>query len=307
MWVFTRNGVVWSQQGFKLFPSDASREAHFGSSVSINSDGTYVVVGGEWDNDEKGAIWVFSRKGVVWTQQGFKLVPSDAAQYSRVGYSVSINSDGKYAVVGGSGDNNHKGAIWTFFRNGAVWSQKSLKLVPSDATPRADVGCSVSINSDGTYVLVGGQSDNDYTGAMWIFIRQGVVWSQQGLKLIPTDLVPTTDFGVGVGFSVSINSDSTYALVIGYGDNNSKGAVWVFTRIGSDWFQNGFKLVPSDATVKAYVGSSVSINSDGTYALVGGYRDNNYQGAVWPYSYIRANVLAHNFVKLVPSDALQSH
>jgi hypothetical protein len=42
--VLTRSGAIWSQQGSKLFPSDAIFVPGVGCSVSINSDGSYVVL-----------------------------------------------------------------------------------------------------------------------------------------------------------------------------------------------------------------------------------------------------------------------
>ena len=45
-----------------------------GSSVTLSADGNTAVVGALDDNDFTGAVWVYTRSGGVWSQQGAKLV-----------------------------------------------------------------------------------------------------------------------------------------------------------------------------------------------------------------------------------------
>jgi hypothetical protein len=61
--VFTRSGVVWSQQGPKLVGTDivGGFGADQGSSVSLSGDGNTAIVGGPVDNGGTGAAWVFAQ------------------------------------------------------------------------------------------------------------------------------------------------------------------------------------------------------------------------------------------------------
>ncbi|MBW8049282.1 MAG: T9SS type A sorting domain-containing protein [Cytophagales bacterium] len=59
-WVFTRSGGVWTQQGSKLVGTGAVGTARQGQSVSISSDGNTAIVGGDFDNSDAGAAWVYS-------------------------------------------------------------------------------------------------------------------------------------------------------------------------------------------------------------------------------------------------------
>jgi uncharacterized protein YneR len=136
-----------------------------------------------------------------------------------------------------------------------------------------------ALNSDANYTLVGGYSDNGNIGATWVFTRNGTTWTQQGSKLVGTG-------GVGQqlqGFSVALNSDATYALVGGHGDNSGIGAAWVFNRNATGWFQQNSKLVGTGGSVSPQQGYSVALNSDATYALVGGIFANSYKGAAWVF------------------------
>jgi hypothetical protein len=47
-------------------------------SVALSADGNAAIAGGAADNHIIGAAWVFTRSGGVWTQQGNKLVGTDA-------------------------------------------------------------------------------------------------------------------------------------------------------------------------------------------------------------------------------------
>ena len=74
-WVFTRSVAgVWSQQGPKLTGGEEGN-SEFGVLVSLSADGNTALVGGWKDNGTKGAAWVFTRTGGVWSQQGPKLTP----------------------------------------------------------------------------------------------------------------------------------------------------------------------------------------------------------------------------------------
>lgn len=49
-----------------------------GYSVALSADGNTAIVGGNDDNSQLGAAWVFTRTGGVWAQQGPKLVGTGA-------------------------------------------------------------------------------------------------------------------------------------------------------------------------------------------------------------------------------------
>jgi hypothetical protein len=113
-WVFTRSGGVWTQQGGKLVGTGAVGAANQGASVALSGDGNMAVMGGPSDNSNAGAAWVFTRSGGVWTQQGGKVVATDAVGSAYQGVSVALSGDGNTAIVGGPGDNSNAGAAWVY-------------------------------------------------------------------------------------------------------------------------------------------------------------------------------------------------
>jgi hypothetical protein len=283
VWVFTRSGTrrpsrkskeVWTQQGDKLV--GAVRTA--GWSVALSDDGNTAIVGGPLDNGEAGAACVFTRSSGVWTQQGGKLIGTDAVGTQVVqGTSVALSGDGNTAIVGGPGDNNGPGAAWVFTRSDGVWTQQ-MKLVGTGAVGTIiNQGESVALSGDGNTAIVGGSGDNNGAGAAWIFTRSGGVWTQQGDKLVGT-LRP----GVFLGSSVSLSSDGNTAIVGGPLDNRDVGAARIFTRSGGEWTQQ-IKLVGTGAVGTPEQGGSVSLSGDGNTALVGGLLDNGDVGAAWVF------------------------
>ena len=173
-----------SQQGPKLVGTgDFFHNPGQGFSVSISSDGNTAIVGGPEDRTSdgtnRGAAWVWTRSGEVWTQQGPKLVGSFAIESTYQGISVGLSADGNTAIVGGYGDLYGIGAAWIWTRNGGVWTQQGPKLVGAGASGNALQGTSVALSADGNTAIVGGPRDNGGVGAVWIWTRNGDVWTQR--------------------------------------------------------------------------------------------------------------------------------
>jgi hypothetical protein len=279
-WIYTRIGNTWTQQGNKLIGTGNIGAARQGTSVSISADGNTAMMGGILDNTNKGAVWIFTRTGNTWSQQGNKLVGTDAIGNAKQGQSVSISADGNTAIWGGNDDNGQQGAVWVYTRTGNTWSQQGNKLVASGNVGAAQLGWSVSLSADGNTFIVGGNTDNSQQGAAWVFTRSGNTWTQQGNKLVASDNV---DAAVQ-GQSVSISADGNTAIVGGIYDNSQIGAAWVYTRTGNTWTQQGSKLVGTGNMGITRQGYSVALSADGNTAMVGGNRDNSFQGAAWLYT-----------------------
>lgn len=289
--------ILTDKNSIKVFaPNDASVGPLI-SPVSISADGQTAVVGDPGDNSNTGAIRVYVKNNGSWVSQGSKIVANDAVGNAFQGLSVSINADGNTIVVGGNYDNYGVGAVWVFTQNGGVWSQQGNKLVGSGAIGNASQGASVSISADGNTLISGGYSDNSEIGAAWIFVRSNGVWTQFGNKLVGTGYSGIS----GQGHSVAISADGKTAIVGGLNDDNSKGAAWVFSKVGNNWVQQGNKLVGSDAVGNGWQGRSVALNADGNYAIVGSPTDNLAKGAAWVYK--RENgVWVQDGNKLIGSD-----
>jgi hypothetical protein len=285
-WVFTRTKGVWNQQGDKLIATGATGNALVGFSVGLSADGNTAILGGLTDNSGIGAAWVFTRSKGVWTQQGPKLVGTDAVS-SNQGRAVALSGDGNTALVGGPGDSEGSGAAWVFVRNGSVWSQQGNKLGGTGSVGGgASQGFSVALSADGNTAILGGPIDSAYAGAAWVFTRSGGMWTQQGQKLVGTGA--TGAYAAQQGRSVALSADGNTAIVGGPSDNPpyGPGAVWVFTRTNGVWTQQGSKLVGTgSAPLNQGVlqGQSVALSADSSTVIAGGPNDSSYGGAAWVF------------------------
>jgi len=279
-WVYARSGNFWTQQGSKLVGAGAVGQAGHGVSVALSADGNTAIVGGPYDDRGTGAAWVYARSGVVWTQQGNKLVGAGTVGIARQGSSVALSADGNTAIIGGPGDNSYTGAAWVYTRSGTVWTQQGSKLIGVGAVGSPGQGVSVALSADGNTAIVGGAADNLSTGAVWVYTRSGDVWAQQGSKLVGTGAIGSA----GQGFSVALSADGNTAIVGGIVDNKLTGAAWIYTRSGTVWTQHGSKLVGAGTVGPARQGHSVALSADGNTAVVGGPYDNSYTGAAWVYA-----------------------
>lgn len=276
VWVFTRSGSTWTQQGAKLTAGGETGKGKFGTSVTLSSDGNTALIGGGADNGSNGAVWAFTRSGSTWTQQGEKLTGGGEIGKGKFGASVALSTDGNTALIGGSADNINVGAAWAFTRSGSTWAQQGSKLTGSGEVGEGGFGVSVDLSSDGSTALIGAQGDNALSGAAWVFVRSGSTWTQQGAKLTGNGEVGTGHFGQ----SLSLSSDGNTALIGAYGDEKASGAVFEEKRSGTTWTQAGTKLVGSESSPSTQFGT-VALSADASTAVVGGPGDHTGIGAAW--------------------------
>jgi len=309
-WVFVRSSGVWTQQGSKLVSNDyyswvdVSQNysgAQQGTSVALSADGNTLITGGWGDSLNKGAAWIFNRSGSVWTQTS-KLVGTGATENDGSlipgrawqGWSVGLSADGNTAIVGGPYDSlvtgmstTGLGAAWIYIRSGSTWTQQGSKLVGSGASWDANEGTSVALSADGNTAIIGGPYDHYDTGAVWIFVRSGSTWSQQGTKLIGTGALNSSNFGIEQGFSVALSADGNLAIAGAPMDNIQGGATWIYGRSGNTWTQNS-KLVGTSGIRNGVTnegqGWSVALSADGVTLFTGSPTDNNDTGAVWVFT-----------------------
>jgi uncharacterized repeat protein (TIGR02543 family) len=274
--------------------TDGSNGAGQGISVALSGDGNTALVGGHQDNSDLGAVWVYVRSGGSWAQQGPKLVGSGTGTLQ--GFSVALSSDGNTALVGGWGS---YGSAWVWTRSGGTWSQQGPPLPYPGAVPNPQFGFSVALSGDGNTAAVGANYDNGLLGSVYIYVRSGSTWTRQGPGLTGTGGVG----GSTQGDSVALSSDGNTLLVGGSNDNGSLGAVWVFTRSGSVWAQQGSKLVGAGSSASGNQGGyHVALSADGGTAAWGTRIDTAPAG-IWIFTR-GPNAWSQQGPKLVPADAV---
>ena len=128
------------QQGGKLTGGERGEEGEFGYSAALSVDGQHRADRRPRDNGRVGAVWVFTRSGSTWTQQGAKLTGKEEAGAGEFGKSVALSVEGTTmtALIGGPADNTGVGAAWVFTRSGSTWTEQGAKLTAAGRPAQAN-------------------------------------------------------------------------------------------------------------------------------------------------------------------------
>ncbi len=152
---------------------------------------------------------------------------------------------------------------------------ESEKLVAADGASFDQFGFSVAIS--GNTAVVAADRDDDYQGAVNIYVKNGVAWDLQQ-KLTGLDSVAEDSFG----WSVAISGDT---VVVGaYLDDiagTDQGSAYIFTRNGTVWSQQQ-RLSASDAAANDQFGVSVAISGD--TVIVGAFGDDSFRGSAYVFA-----------------------
>ena len=170
-WVYTRSGTTWTQQGGKLTGAGEIGNGLFGYDVAASGDGNTALIAASTDDGSKGALFVFTRAGTTWTQQGNKLTGAGETGPGQLGFSVALSTDGNTAVGGAHADDSNRGAAFVFTRSGSTWTQLGSKLTGDGATARSGrrSAAAIALSPNGLTLLVGGPLDTGLKGAVWVF------------------------------------------------------------------------------------------------------------------------------------------
>jgi hypothetical protein len=270
----------YGQQGSKILGAEMKGKSQFGSALALSADGNTAIIGGPYDDSNKGGAWIFVRKDSIWKQQGPQLIGSGAEGAALQGLSVALSADGNTAIIGGPKDNFSYGAAWIFTRKGGTWMQQGSKLVGSGGVGGTiNQGTSVALSADGNTAIVGGNGDSSNKGSVWVFTRIGDRWIQEGNKFSGNG----ASGAASQGSSLALSADGNTAFIGGPMDSSGVGAIWVFTRRSGIWKQQQKKLVALGARDKPYLGTSISLSADGNTVLVGGNGDSSFTGAAWVF------------------------
>jgi trimeric autotransporter adhesin len=181
VYVFTRVGTTWSQQAY-VKASNTGASDLFGTSLALSQNGSTLAVGAtgedsaatgiggnQFDNSASsaGAVYVLTRTGTTWSQQAY-VKASNTETSDGFGGSVALSADGSALAVsapredsaatgvGGNQTSNlatDAGAVYTFARSGATWSQRAY--VKASNTGAGDwFGHMIALSANGLTLAV---------------------------------------------------------------------------------------------------------------------------------------------------------
>ena len=281
VYLYETQSGSWTQSQ-KLLADDGSFFDNFGQSVAI--DGTTVLVGANGatigNQGAQGAAYVFVNAGAGWVQQQ-KVFADDGDTVDNFGFSTAIRGSTLFVGAHQAMVNGHanQGAVYFFTEAGNVWTQ-TQKVSSSDGGTNDAFGSSMSF--DGTTLVVGA-TGTDGTGAAYVFENDGGTWTQVQ-KLTADDGANGDNFGDAV--SLHGNDILVAADVATVDGITSRGAGYLFTRVGGTW-QQTHKFVASDGGVDNFYGAASAF--DGETAILTSAQHNA------AYFYTRDTLFADGF------------
>jgi hypothetical protein len=258
-YIFVRNGTTWTQQA-KLTASDGVAGDAFGRAVAISGD--TAVVGTFQANNKTGAVYVFGRVGTTWTQLA-KLNATPGGRATCFGRSVSFSGD--TIAVGAHCENNSTGAVYVFVGGGSTWVQQARITAP-DGAPSEYFGRSIALDGN---TLLAGAYFNAVRGSAYVFVRDGVLWTNQA-KLTPTDAAYL------FGYTVSLSGDT--AVIGAPGTKTNTGSAYVYTRNGTLWTARAALTSP---TPKQNGSFAYAVAVNGVNVFIGAWNENSAKGAAY--------------------------
>ena len=262
--VFENMNGTWVQIGQNLFGGNPFDQA--GWSVSLNAEGNILAIGSDFYGDngsQTGQVRIYEISNGIWTQLGQDIYGEGEPDNS--GWSVSLNDDGTIIAIGAprnEGVGSQAGHVRIYNYSNGTWTQLGQDI---NAEAEFDLfGFSVSLNSEGNIVAIGGihnEGNGSLSGHVRIFELVSENWQQIGADL---DGLQNENFGQ----SVSINNSGTKVAVgVLFGTNNSYGSVRIFENSNNNWQQIG-EDIDGESTSDSY-GRSVSLDATGTIVAVG--------------------------------------
>jgi len=202
----------------------------FGTSVSINANGSIVVIGAP-NNDENGNkaghAKVFKNTNDIWQKIGGSILGD--SKNDHFGISVSINDSGDIIAIGADSPfDNESGYAKVLKYNQQEWEQVGDNI--KSGLPFNYFGRAVCLNANGLNVVIGGDGQNalpNSTGLVKVYENLLPIVSQHPLDQIDVCTNDEIQFNIAGNridnyrWEVKLNNSNVWSIL--FNDDNTQG------------------------------------------------------------------------------------
>ncbi len=225
----------------------------------MDFDGEVVLAGAPFTSSDgfsrAGRALVFAETDSGWEQKQ-QILPSRRQDDAFFGMSVAL--DGKTMAVGAHSEDAESiddGAVYVYQRRGGVWREKA-RIVSPTAQRNGRFGSAVDL-INGT-LLVGAPGEDNNTGAVHVFERQGRRW-------LPVDILKASD-GVDFDiFGVELTARDDLLIISALGDDingvEDAGSAYVYRNVEGRWGEET-KIAHPQPQDTAEFGTAAAIQDD---------------------------------------------
>lgn len=201
-----------------LSGADVAGAPQQGWSVCLSGDGLTLAVGGPYDDNLYGAVWIFKRTtAAAWVQIGQKLAPQNAvAGDALIGSAVALSFDGTVLAIGAQ-DNSvvqRSGCVFMY----TLAENASSRVQGQTIYPLGTVDTNTSVffvrlSDDGAVLAFDQFSNNNTQGGVFVYNRQADgVWVQNSIIRVPVSAVFNTPSPGFILAAMSANG-SAFAVI----------------------------------------------------------------------------------------------
>ncbi len=274
--IYRYNGSVWVQMGSDIDGESGGQQS--GRSVSINNNGTRVVIGAVYNSSNgflSGNVRVFEWSGSAWVQLGQSIKGEAGFDFS--GTAVSINADASIIAIGAplnDGNGSDSGHVRVYQYNGTSWVKLGQDIDGEAANDNS--GSSISLSADGLVLAVGAPKNDGNgsdSGHVRIYRYNGSAWVKVGSD------IDGKAAGDNSGYSVALSNDGTIVVIGAYQNDGSgfdSGHVRIYKYEGSDWIKVGADINGEAAWDNS--GAAVAMSADGKRVIIGAYGNDGSNG-----------------------------
>jgi hypothetical protein len=274
-----------NQIGAKIVFSEA--KANFGQVAAINNNGDFLISSAayQFSTDQKGFARVYNFQNNNWTQVGNDLIGNTNGD--TFGLSVAMNETGNTVAVGAiqlnDGNYSGPGYVKVFRFSSGQYVQIGNDIIGE--TTGDNFGRNISINGDGTKIIIGAIFNDANTGNQFssnghirVYEFNGTNWNLMGTE-IDGDM-PNDNFGDSVDISKDGNRIVASASGFDSGGVN-KGLVRVFQFSGGGWSKVGSDIIgtaDNDRLTNVGIsddGNRISLRTKGVVKVL------EYNGSQW--------------------------
>ena len=247
VYVYQKSGSSWAQEAYIKAVNNGT-EDQFGTTVSIEKD--TLVVGAQYEksqqsiitngttassddsSDNSGAVYIYKRSGNTWTQEAYLKAENNGGN-DYFGSYISLDDD-TLAVA-------------------ALFEASNQTTITNGTTASAD-------------------NSSSHSGAVYIYKRSGNTWAQEAyIKSVNNDAsdifgnsisLDKSTLAVGASFESSSQTTITNGTLAS-GDNSlpASGAIYIYTRTGSEWSQQAYIKSANADTLDGF-GATASLYGD---------------------------------------------
>lgn len=232
---------------------------NFGASVSIDGTGTYAIV---TSPSIYAQAYVYTNTANSWSLANI-LSPTSSQTF---GSASCINANGNTLVITDTETaSSVVGNAYVYTRVGNAWSLS--QTITNPGVTNTDFGNDVKIDAAGNNLVISAHTANNHQGCVYFYSRTSNVWSLQQ-TLIANNAANADQFGYGLAIAGSGNLIAASAPNQDVTGNVNTGSVYIFTKIGTNFYQTA-ELFGSPTATQQFLGSP-----RGTVAI-GDYSDSN--------------------------------